>query len=59
MRCLQTSPSQSWLVPDNDLIVIESRLVALMTAWNKAEKETREEFLDRVKALVIDRRFGC
>lgn len=41
--------------PDNDLIVKERQVSALMSAWNKAGKEAREDFLSRIDGAVMDR----
>lgn len=41
--------------PDNDFVVKERQVAALMAAWNKAGREAREEFLDRVDTPVMDR----
>jgi ParB family chromosome partitioning protein len=39
----------------NDIEVLERQVEALMTAWNKASKEAREEFLLRVDTPVFDK----
>lgn len=44
--------------PLNDIEAKETQLRALMAAWNKAGKEAREEFLDRIDSPVMDRRYG-
>lgn len=47
--------------PLNDFEAKEKQVAALMTAWNKAGKEAREEFAERVgwgENLVMDRRFA-
>lgn len=45
--------------PLNDFEAKEKQVAALMAAWNKAGKEAREEFMDRVGAApVMDRRWG-
>lgn len=41
--------------PQNDLEVKEKHVAALMTAWNKASPEAREEFLSRIDVAVFDR----
>lgn len=41
--------------PQNDLEVKEKQIAALMTAWNKASPEAREEFLSRIDIPVFDR----
>jgi ParB family chromosome partitioning protein len=38
----------------NDIEVLERQVEALMSAWNKASKEAREEFLLRVDTPVFD-----
>lgn len=38
----------------NDVEVLERQVEALMTAWNKASREAREEFLFRVDTPVFD-----
>lgn len=45
--------------PLNDFEAKEKQVAALMAAWNKAGKEAREEFMDRVGAApVMDRRWA-
>lgn len=44
--------------PDNDLIVKERQVNALMLAWNKAGREAREEFMARIDTATMDRRYG-
>lgn len=39
--------------PENDLEVKERQLAALMSAWNRAGKEARAEFLDRIETPVM------
>lgn len=36
----------------------EHQVASLMSAWNKAGQEAREEFLSRIDGPVMDRRFG-
>lgn len=42
--------------PDNDLIVKERQVSALISAWNKAGKDAREEFLSRIETSIMDQR---
>jgi hypothetical protein len=44
--------------PLNDLEAIEKQVAALMSAWNKACSQSREEFLLRIDRPVMDRRFA-
>jgi ParB family chromosome partitioning protein len=44
--------------PLNDLEAAEKQVAALMTAWNKAGKAAREEFLLRIEQPVMDRQFA-
>jgi ParB family transcriptional regulator, chromosome partitioning protein len=41
--------------PKNDDQVKEEQVAALMAAWNRANKQAREEFLSRIDAPVFDR----
>lgn len=41
--------------PLNDDLARERQVAALMTAWNKASAEARQEFLDRIDTPVFDR----
>ncbi len=41
--------------PQNDSEVKERQVAALMSAWNKAGAEAREEFLQRIEIPVFDR----
>lgn len=44
--------------PLNDIESAEKQLAALMSAWNRATGEVRDEFLLRIDRPVMDRRFG-
>lgn len=44
--------------PLNDFESKEKQVAALMSAWNKAGPEAREEFLTRIDLPVMDRRYG-
>jgi uncharacterized ParB-like nuclease family protein len=44
--------------PLNDLEAAEKQVAALMSAWNKAGKSAREEFLLRIEQPVMDRQFA-
>lgn len=44
--------------PLNDFEAKEKQVAALMSAWNKAGLEAREEFLGRIDRPLMDRRFG-
>lgn len=44
--------------PFNDIEAKDVQVASLMSAWNKAGKEAREEFLRRIEAPVMDRKFG-
>jgi ParB family chromosome partitioning protein len=44
--------------PLNDLEARERQVSALMSAWNKASAEAREEFFARIDRPIMDRRFG-
>lgn len=44
--------------PINDLEAAEKQVAALMSAWNKASREAREEFLLRIEQPVMDRRYA-
>jgi hypothetical protein len=35
----------------------ENQVAALMSAWNKASAEARQEFLDRIDTPIMDGRF--
>ena len=41
--------------PLDDVDALEAQVRALMTAWNKASREAREEFLGRIDKPVMDR----
>jgi hypothetical protein len=41
--------------PLNDEAAQERQVAALMSAWNKASAEARQEFLDRIDTPVMDR----
>lgn len=45
-------------IPLNDFEAKEKQVAALMSAWNKASPEARDEFLSRIDTPVMDRRFG-
>lgn len=45
--------------PQNAFEVKEAQIAALMTAWNKAGQEAREEFLSRIDTPVFDRKAGA
>lgn len=42
--------------PLNDLEACEQQVAALMSAWNKASADARDEFLGRIDRPVLDRR---
>jgi hypothetical protein len=44
--------------PLNDLEAAEKQVATLMSAWNKAGKAAREEFLLRIEQPVMDRQFA-
>lgn len=44
--------------PLNDTEAAEQQVRALMSAWNKAGPEAREEFLSRIDKPIMDRQFG-
>jgi ParB-like chromosome segregation protein Spo0J len=44
--------------PLNDMEAAEKQVAALMSAWNKAGKAAREEFLLRIEQPVMDRQFA-
>jgi ParB family chromosome partitioning protein len=44
--------------PLNDMEAREKQVAALMSAWNKASAEARQDFLARIDTPVMDRRFG-
>lgn len=44
--------------PLNDVEAAEKQVAALMSAWNKAGKAAREEFLLRIDRPVMDRQFA-
>jgi ParB family chromosome partitioning protein len=44
--------------PLNDLEAAEKQVAALMSAWNKAGKAAREEFLLRIEQPVMDRQYA-
>jgi uncharacterized ParB-like nuclease family protein len=44
--------------PLNDMEAAEKQVAALMSAWNKAGKAAREEFLSRIEQPVMDRQFA-
>jgi ParB-like chromosome segregation protein Spo0J len=57
-RALNPPPSKPVKVaadPRNDIEVLESQVAKLMSAWNSASKEAREEFLLRIDQPVFDR----
>lgn len=41
-------------VPKDDADVFEAQLAALMSAWNRASREARDEFLSRIDRPVFD-----
>ena len=41
--------------PLNDEAAQERQVAALMSAWNKASSEARQEFLERIETPVFDR----
>jgi len=43
--------------PLNDLETREQQVSALMSAWNKAGQQAREEFMKRVDSPLMDQRF--
>lgn len=44
--------------PLNDFETVDKQVAALMAAWNRASKEAREDFLARIDAPVMDKRFA-
>lgn len=44
--------------PLNDFEAKEKQVAALMSAWNKAGIQAREEFLSRIDRPIMDRRYG-
>lgn len=44
--------------PLNEEEAIERQVAALMSAWNRAGQEARQQFLARIDAPVMDQRFG-
>lgn len=45
-------------VPLNDFETVDKQVSALMSAWNRAGKEAREDFLSRIERPVMDGRFA-
>lgn len=45
--------------PQDDVEVRERQVSALMSAWNKASAEAREEFMSRIETPVFDRKSGA
>lgn len=45
-------------IPLNDFDAKEKQVAALMSAWNKASPEARQEFLIRIDTPIMDRRFA-
>ena len=44
--------------PLNDEAAKEKQVAALMSAWNRASAEAREEFMARIEVPIMDRRHG-
>ncbi|WP_336800346.1 ParB/RepB/Spo0J family partition protein [Kaistia sp. MMO-174] len=44
--------------PLNDFEAKEKQVAALMSAWNRASPEAREEFMGRIDAPLMDRRYA-
>jgi ParB family chromosome partitioning protein len=44
--------------PLNDFEAKEKQVAALMSAWNRASPEAREEFMGRIDTPTMDRRYG-
>jgi ParB family transcriptional regulator, chromosome partitioning protein len=44
--------------PLNDFETTEKQVAALMAAWNKAGREAREQFLERIDKPIMDRQFA-
>lgn len=51
----RSKPAKIASNPKNIFEVQEEQVAALMSAWNRASKEAREEFLSRIDAPVFDR----
>jgi hypothetical protein len=47
------------VIPIDDYDAKEKQIAALMSAWNKASAEAREEFLARIDTPVFDRKAGA
>lgn len=51
----RSKPAKIASNPKNIFEVQEEQVAALMSAWNRASKEAREEFLNRIDVRVFDR----
>lgn len=44
--------------PISDVEALESQVAALMSAWNRASSDARQEFLGRIESPLMDRQFA-